>query len=104
MLARGQIIVVLRKGKEYEGVVFGSEEDLFWLLVHELDEVHRGHSEQVFSHSGRMYLQAAEWIHRVACMFDTSGRFSSTAFHHTENSEEMVKYLQTYRLLTPGAI
>lgn len=104
MLTRGQIIVVLSKGKEYEGVVFGSEADLFWLLVHDLDEVHRGHSEQVFSHSGRTYLLAAEWIHPVASMFDKSGRFSSTAFHHTENSEQMVKYLQTYRLLKPGAV
>ena len=96
-------IFVVKKRQEHEGIVLGAEGELFWLLVHDLDEVHRGHTNNVFSHLGKKYLRASEWHHSVASMFDVSGQFISDAFYHSAEPEEMIRFIKTHRLLRPGA-
>jgi hypothetical protein len=76
-------VTVFKTGKTYIGTVFGVDQDLFWLLVPDLQEVHRGHLCNVFELHGVKHLNAAEWSHELENMFDANRQFSSDAFYHS---------------------
>ena len=92
-------VTVIKHSKEYMGTVLGSEGDLFWLLVLDLNEVHRGHSVNLYQLPGKKFLSAAEWITKARDLFDANGNFSSDVFWHSKNPVPMVQLLKVHHVI-----
>lgn len=99
MLKRMEDVAVFESSKEYNGTVLGSEGDLFWLLVLDLNEVHRGHLDNLYQLPGKKFLSAAEWITSVEDVFDAGGEFSSNVFWHSKEPGPMIGLLKAYRII-----
>jgi hypothetical protein len=92
-------VSIFRSGHEHNGRVLGSEGELFWLFVADVNEVHRGHTDRLFVRSGTKYLYASEWHNKVETLFDSNGHFTSDIFEASSNQEEMIGFIKTYRLI-----
>ena len=100
MLEKLETVFIFRKGHEHSGIVLGAERELFWLLVADVNEVHRGHIDRLFVRSGTKYLDASEWQNNVESLFDSEGHFTSGIFEASSTPEEMIRFLKSYRLIS----
>jgi hypothetical protein len=100
MLTQMENVSVFESGKEYNGIVLGAEGDVFWLLILDLNEIHRGHVYNLHQlPDGKKFLSSAEWITSVEKLFDNSGQFSSDVFWASKNPQTMINVLKKYRLI-----
>lgn len=101
MFKDNEKVFVFRASQPQAGVVIGSDSDLFWVLVSDLNKVFRGHLSNVFELKGEKYLSAEEWSHDLKDMFDAEGQFVSEAFRLSQNPKPMIDYLKMHRLIYP---
>lgn len=107
MLKDNDKLTVFRNAKTYDATVLGSDGDLFWLLVLDLNEVQRGHLSNVFEHRGMKCLRASEWNHKIAHMFGADGQFDRDVFSASPTPpEHVIRQLKMCHLIgafKPGA-
>lgn len=99
-LMKMEEVSVFKNANEYPGVVIGVEADEFWLLVRDLNQVQRGHVNNLHQLAdGKKFLSAAEWISDVNTLFDKRGEFISDVFWAAKEPGPMIARLKLYRVV-----
>lgn len=92
-------VFLVKDGKKYQGYVLGSEQEYFWLLVTELNEVYLGHPDRVFESSGTKCFAHYDRRNKVDEMFDGRGVFSSDLFSYSDKPDKMIGLLMAHKLI-----
>lgn len=95
-------LTFINKGQEYHGVVLGYEQEYFWLLVPDLNNVYVGHPNRIYTHSDRIFFAAFDYCQALDQIFGNSDEPESYIFEYSVNPEKIKRLIKAYKLINPN--